>query len=474
MGMQSGIINIIISSFYVFIFLNQVNSTLTFVDPTDQGPSPATISYSAVAYSFLSNPTFSVTARILDLSKQKYCEEDSSFSGSILFVNDAAGCSEEYKIRMCERVGCVGIVAVEAFMVPGYSMRRFKSAETKQKNDLNVPYVIIGLHDGAQLQDFMNHYDTSPLSSNLTNPNQRFLITINSGETNEWEVFVSSTVFIIIWRVIEPLFALSCIVLADWRMWILYKRGRLTGIAAFCLIMQMFSNAIRFLYWAVDPTFSSQIYNWFWSRLFMFVHIPFQIIAAVMIIREWILALKKSRLRISFLSERGISGFFYFSVASLLLLILIELIDSFISGAYFDYNWLSVFTIALETITLLILAIAFFTVSRITLRALNMANASESKTRRNRVRRMANWSIVTASGMLSFVVASIFAMIDELRGNPIGCKFVEKPHSHVVLIIVCLCFFFQISSCYYVVLDVWTSNYKYRNSHDLRRTFQFQ
>lgn len=99
-------------------------------------------------------------------------------------------------------------------------------------------------------------------------------ISVDSKDKNLWLQAFNSIGLILLYRVGLAAFGLVCIVLAVQRLYSLFNQNDLLPVPGYILVVELITNLVRFLYYTVDPVFSSGIFPSFLSRYLITMTVP--------------------------------------------------------------------------------------------------------------------------------------------------------------------------------------------------------
>jgi len=209
--------------------------------------------------------------------------------------------------------------------------------------------------------------------------------------------------FLIVVRVLLPMFAMCCCYFAVKR-YILLKHSKLARI---CLLIEAITNLIRATYCAIDPITSQNIFSFQVQRLLTYVTVPWSLATSVLITLFWAESLSGTTTKIEFLSR-----FKVHFIVFLVLSIMLELFTSIVHAFRLSVVRIPIaeFAAVLGMCSQLVVALFFMTFGAKVIKLLRMGQKMSGNTsfsRRVHLTRMTKRLIGSGVGMTLFVLSAL-------------------------------------------------------------------
>lgn len=246
-------------------------------------------------------------------------------------------CSFEHMVRECHSRGCLGVV---------FRLRRSTTAGRgvhgwwwdKGRDLVNMPPLVeLSQDNWDELSDTINSYDggsavNSSLPANSSSTSASGItLRLTSTDVNPWERLFANPAWVFS-QILLALGALVNVVLCAYKLAVKFWATR-AWLAICCLALEASANLIRFIYLAVDPFYSSQLLSYPSSAVFLFLPLPLNLLAAVLVGLFWLeLSDKVNRGRVmgSFITK-----FKYVAIGIALLMLGLELLSRLATSFFF-------------------------------------------------------------------------------------------------------------------------------------------
>lgn len=207
--------------------------------------------------------------------------------GKIVHVQPL-GCSTEHKILNCQNAGCLGIFFNSQKANPG-----FDSYSRRDHSDLPS----VALPPIAEYSRADNVLYTAWYASVVEKKQTNLAQVEFTYSPNPWrDDLINSAVTIVLFRIFLSGWTLFNIFFSVYKIYYLVKLSKLNLVSASCLTIEFFCNLFRFIYFVVDPIYSSQTFDSLTARILYELTFPWGVYTSIIITFYWWSSMQKAEI----------------------------------------------------------------------------------------------------------------------------------------------------------------------------------